>query len=113
MEIVFGTAIISCGIRPQLSRASQDHNIQWLKATRTWFLPQRAACYSGRERTMETFMYKMKIDLSENVRKQAIGLLNARLSDGVDLHYQAKQAHWNVKGPSFIALHELFDKVAD
>jgi starvation-inducible DNA-binding protein len=30
----------------------------------------------------------------------------------VDLHYQAKQAHWNVKGPSFIALHELFDKIA-
>jgi starvation-inducible DNA-binding protein len=58
-------------------------------------------------------MYKVKNDLSENVRKQAIELLNARLSDGVDLHYQAKQAHWNVKGPNFIALHELFDKVAD
>jgi len=56
-------------------------------------------------------MYKTKNDLSENVRKQAIGLLNERLSDGIDLHYQVKQAHWNVKGPSFIALHELFDKI--
>src|SRR5262249_54152538 len=40
-------------------------------------------------------------------------LLNQHLADVLDLGLQAKQAHWNVKGPSFIALHELFDKVAD
>ena len=40
-------------------------------------------------------------------------LLNARLADTIDLQLQAKQAHWNVKGPNFIALHELFDKVAE
>lgn len=57
-------------------------------------------------------MHKTKIDLPDNVRKAAIGLLQARLADAVDLGTQAKQAHWNVKGPSFIALHELFDKVA-
>src|SRR5262249_13992047 len=37
--------------------------------------------------------------------------LNARLADAIDLQTQTKQAHWNVKGPNFIALHELFDKV--
>jgi starvation-inducible DNA-binding protein len=41
-----------------------------------------------------------------------IALLQARLADAVDLASQMKQAHWNVKGPNFIALHELFDQVA-
>jgi len=31
----------------------------------------------------------------------------------VRLGLQAKQAHWNVKGPNFIALHKLFDDVAE
>ena len=56
-------------------------------------------------------MFKTKNDLSETIRVQAIELLNARLADAIDLQTQTKQAHWNVKGPSFIALHELFDKV--
>ena len=42
-----------------------------------------------------------------------VELLNQHLADGLDLGLQAKQAHWNVKGPHFIALHELFDKVAE
>ena len=56
-------------------------------------------------------MFKTKNDLSETIRVKAIELLNARLADAIDLQTQTKQAHWNVKGPSFIALHELFDKV--
>jgi DNA-binding ferritin-like protein len=39
--------------------------------------------------------------------------LNARLADAIDLQTQCKQAHWNVKGPTFIALHKLFDEVND
>jgi len=56
-------------------------------------------------------MYKTKNDLPEKIRTQVASLLQERLSDAVDLVTHAKQAHWNVKGPSFIALHELFDKV--
>jgi starvation-inducible DNA-binding protein len=56
-------------------------------------------------------MFKTKNDLSETVREKIIELLNARLADCKDLQTQTKQAHWNVKGPNFIALHELFDKV--
>lgn len=40
-------------------------------------------------------------------------LLNQQLADVIDLGLQAKQAHWNVKGPHFIGLHELFDKTAE
>jgi starvation-inducible DNA-binding protein len=58
-------------------------------------------------------MYKTKIDLSEKVRRNVNAILNDRLADAIDLQSQVKQAHWNVKGPHFIALHELFDKISD
>jgi starvation-inducible DNA-binding protein len=48
-------------------------------------------------------------DLSANVKSASISLLNARLADAIDLALLTKQAHWNVKGPQFIALHEMFD----
>src|SRR5216683_6881657 len=57
------------------------------------------------------WMFNTKNDLSEAIRVKAIALLNARLADAIDLQTQTKQAHWNVKGPHFIALHELFDKI--
>ncbi len=57
-------------------------------------------------------LHNTKIDLPKDSREKLIGLLNARLADASDLKSQAKQAHWNVKGMSFIALHELFDAVA-
>jgi starvation-inducible DNA-binding protein len=57
-------------------------------------------------------MYKTNIDLSEKVRRAVIAILNARLADAIDLQSQVKHAHWNVKGPNFIALHELFDKIS-
>ncbi len=63
----------------------------------------------GRERAM----YPTKNNLPESVRLQVTTLLQSCLVDSIDLTLQAKQAHWNVKGPSFIALHELFDKVAE
>src|SRR5262245_37447875 len=56
-------------------------------------------------------MFKTKNDLPEKARVKAIDLLNARLADAIDLQTQTKHAHWNVKGPNFIALHELFDKI--
>ena len=39
-------------------------------------------------------------------------MLNEHLADAIDLHLQAKEAHWNIKGPNFVGLHELFDRIA-
>ena len=50
--------------------------------------------------------------LSENIRAQSVELLNKHLAASIDLQAQVKQAHWNVRGPSFIAVHQLFDTVA-
>jgi len=61
----------------------------------------------------EGWRFPTKNTLSEKVRIQIETILQDRLADSIDLQTQAKQAHWNVKGPAFIALHELFDKIAE
>lgn len=55
---------------------------------------------------------RTKNDLAEAKRETATALLQDRLASAIAVQLQAKQAHWNVKGPNFIALHELFDAVA-
>lgn len=57
-------------------------------------------------------LHSTKIDIAKEDRERLVQILNRRLADAIDLKLQAKQAHWNVKGPNFIALHELFDRVA-
>lgn len=57
--------------------------------------------------------YATKIDIPAATRDKVIALLNQQLADTFDLFSQIKQAHWNVKGMHFIALHELFDKLAE
>jgi starvation-inducible DNA-binding protein len=48
-------------------------------------------------------------DLNANAKQTAIALLNARLAQTIDLALLTKQAHWNLKGPQFIAVHEMLD----
>ena len=53
------------------------------------------------------------VEIDGDARVQMIELLNQHLADAFDLYSQVKQAHWNVKGMNFIAVHELFDKIAE
>ena len=62
--------------------------------------------------TTASALHATRNDIPEEKRAGIIEALAPRLADAVDLKLQLKQAHWNVKGPNFIALHELFDKVA-
>lgn len=57
-------------------------------------------------------MLKTHNTLPETIRIQSVELLNLHLAAAIDLHAQMKQAHWNVRGPGFIAIHELFDRVS-
>ena len=52
-------------------------------------------------------------DIPADARAKVVELLNQQLADTLDLHSQTKYAHWNVKGPTFIALHKLFDELAE
>ena len=67
--------------------------------------PARTARRNGMHKTMNPTV--------EENREKVVAILNARLADCVDLYTQTKQAHWNVAGPHFIGLHELFDKIAE
>lgn len=53
--------------------------------------------------------FKARIDLPADRREKRVASLNQQLADTFDLFGQSKQAHWNVKGPQFHQLHELFD----
>ena len=58
-------------------------------------------------------LHKTVIGLKPKTRAEIVAILNVLLADLSDLYSQTKQAHWNVRGPHFITLHELFDRQAE
>lgn len=61
---------------------------------------------------MKSKLHVTANSLPARVRERSVAALNQALADLTDLWTQAKQAHWNVRGPKFYALHKLFDEVA-
>ncbi|RIH90605.1 DNA protection during starvation protein [Calidithermus terrae] len=74
---------------------------------------KRAKGNTGKSSAAKARLNPTHNDLPTDVRHAVVNLLAPYLASAVDLHWQAKQAHWNVKGPNFIGLHELFDRVAE
>ena len=58
-------------------------------------------------------MHKTRNDTASNAKKVSLDTLQARLADGIDLSLDIKQAHWNLKGPQFIGVHEMLDGFRD
>jgi starvation-inducible DNA-binding protein len=58
-------------------------------------------------------MHTTRNTLDQRIRIQSVELLNQHLATAIDLHAQVKQAHWNVRGGNFIAIHKLFDSVSE
>ncbi|MFC7065708.1 DNA starvation/stationary phase protection protein Dps [Brucella rhizosphaerae] len=54
-------------------------------------------------------MHATRNDLPSNTKTTMIALLNENLAATIDLALITKQAHWNLKGPQFIAVHEMLD----
>lgn len=62
---------------------------------------------NNKTRTLNTFN-----PTDDKLRDRIAEMLNEVLANSISLRLHAKTAHWNVRGPQFMALHELFDKVA-
>ena len=66
-----------------------------------------------KDQTQGAHLHRTNNDTKNNAKAVAIELLQARLQTGIDLALIVKQAHWNLKGLQFIAIHKMLDKFRD
>jgi starvation-inducible DNA-binding protein len=63
------------------------------------------------EETASMDRYQTRNALDSNAKTASIALLNARVADSIDLALITKQAHWDIKGRQFIAIHKMLDEL--
>lgn len=59
--------------------------------------------------TKTSELFPTRIGFSDDIREKLIAIINQRLADLIDLQLVIKQVHWNLKGESFIGVHEMLD----
>jgi len=76
--------------------------------------PQSAGTAGGQTSgSLEGREFPTRTYLPEQARRESIRRLNRALADTVVLLTQTRYAHWNVRGPQFYQLHELFEDLAE
>ena len=77
-------------------------------------LPEAQPITRQRSREMQPYgtLARYPLGLGDDVRTASVEALNQILCDTIVLRDMYKKHHWQVSGPTFYALHLLFDKHA-